>query len=191
MTISEQPATSSPTRMFPAPDTSLARVIGDRAHREAFHARLASMNRYVVALYRLGVLPLFGAGQTTMLLVTKGRKSGRRRAFPVGYFRIGGEIHLLSGWGKDANWYKNLVAAPDDVSLQVGFRRFPARARVIQDRAEILATLERLIRESPAAAQRLFGWDPARDQWGTSDFSQVLEKVLFIKFTERANAADG
>jgi len=185
MAKTDAPFATPPLHVFPAANTDLARVIGDRAHRDAFHARLASMNRYVVALYRIGLLPLLGVGRTIMLLTTKGRKSGTPRSFPVGYFRIGGEIHLLSGWAKEANWYKNLVAAPDDVALQVGFRRFPVEACVLVDREEILATVGRLIKENPAAAHRLFGWDPLRDKWEHSDFSQVLDRVLFVKFTER------
>lgn len=185
MPKTEEPPAMQPLRVVPAPNTDLARVIGDRAHRDAFRARLASVNRYVVALYQIGVLPLLGVGKTIMLLTTKGRKSGKPRSFPVGYFRIGGEIHLLSGWAKEPNWYKNLVAAPDDVAQQVGFRRFPVKARVLEDRPEILATVDRLIKENPSAARSLFGWDPLHDEWERSDFTQVLDKVLFVKFAER------
>ena len=55
--------------------TPLANVIGDPARRESFYRKLQSMNKYVVVLYRMKVLPLFGAGKTTMLLTTRGRKS--------------------------------------------------------------------------------------------------------------------
>ena len=102
------PQDKTPGRAFPRPGTPLSQVIGDSEYREAFHRRLQASNRFVVAFYRIGLLPLLGAGKTTMLLTTRGRKSHRLRRFPVGYFRIGGDIHLLSGWGKRANWYKNL-----------------------------------------------------------------------------------
>jgi deazaflavin-dependent oxidoreductase (nitroreductase family) len=143
------------------------------------------MNKYVVVLYRVGVLPLLGAGKTTMLLTTRGRKSGQLRRFPIGYFRIAGEIHLLSGWGKNAHWYKNIRANPEEVWLQVGFHRFAARASIVEDPAEIRRTIETLIAESPADAQRLFGWDPQNDRADAADFSPMIEHVLFVKFTER------
>jgi hypothetical protein len=92
---------------------------------------------------------------------------------------------LLSGWGTRSNWYKNLQANPDEVWLQVGFRTFPVTARVIQDPGEIKRTIERLVLESPADAQRLFGWDPAHDSIGGADFSPVIDKVLFVQFVER------
>lgn len=179
------PNDQSSARVFPRPETSLAQVIGDRAYRDAFHRRLQGSNRFIVAFYRIGLLPLLGAGKTIMLLTTRGRKSHRLRRFPVGYFRIGGNIHLLSGWGKDSNWYKNLRANPDDVWLQIGFRNFPVTAQFIEDPAEIKRTIERIVSESPTSARRLFGWDPDHDSLGSSDFSPVIEKVLFVRFIER------
>ncbi len=178
-------AAQPPRRVYPVAGTPLANVIGDPARRESFHRKLQSMNKYVVVFYRIGVLPLFGAGKTTMLLTTRGRKSGQLRRFPVGYFRIAGQIHILSGWGKDANWYKNIQANPNEVWLQVGFRHFAACADILVDPANIRRTIETLIAESPADAQRLFGWDPRNDRLEAADFSPMIEHVLFVRFTER------
>src|SRR5512138_2607747 len=148
-------------RRFPAPQSPLGRLLNEPAYKAAFHRRLQGSNRFVVFFYRLGLLPLLGAGKSTMILTTLGRKSGQVRRFPIGYFRIDGEVYVLSGWGKNANWYKNLMAHPEPVLLQIGMKRFPVRAQVLTDAGEIRATLEQLIRESPVSAQRLFGWEPA------------------------------
>ncbi len=179
------PVTQPAPRVFPLAGTPLAKVIGDPAHRESFYKQLQSMNKYVVALYRLGVLPLFGAGKTTMILTTRGRKSGQLRRFPVGYFRIAGRVHLLSGWGKAANWYKNILAHPDEVSLQIGFHHLAVCANILQDPVEIRHTIESLIAESPANARRLFGWDSQQDSLETADFSPMIELVVFVRFIER------
>lgn len=170
------------THVFPRPGTGLARVIGDPIYKKSFHQRLQSSNRFIVAFYRIGLLPLLGAGKTIMLLVTRGRKSHRLRRFPVGYFRIGGEIYLLSGWGRESNWYKNLCANPTEVWLQIGFRTLPVQAQVVEDPAEVRRTIECLILESPDNARSLFGWDPESDRLDQADFSPILEKVLFVKF---------
>ncbi len=172
-------------QVFPRPDTVLAKVISDPSYRKSFHQRLQSSNRFVVALYRMGFLPLLGAGKTTMLLITRGRKTHRLRRFPVGYFRIDGNIHLLSGWGRDSNWYKNLRANPTEVWLQIGFRTFPVQAQIIEDPAEFKRTLECLTLEAPDNAQRLFGWDPKADRLDLADFSPIIEKVLMVKFISR------
>ncbi len=170
---------------FPSPESPLGRLLNDPAYKEAFHKRLQGSNRFVVAFYRLGLLPLLGAGKGTMILTTLGRKSGQVRRFPIGYFRIGGDVYIVSGWGKKANWYKNLQAHPEAISLQIGFERFPAKAQVLTDPAEIRATLERLVQESPESARRLFGWDPEKDLLETADFSPMVEKVLFVKFVRQ------
>jgi len=179
------PQTQLSARVFPRPDTVLAQVISDPIYRASFHQRLKLSNRFVVALYRLGLLPLLGAGRTMMLLITRGRKSRRLRRFPVGYFRIGGDFYLISGWGKDSNWYKNLQANPNDVSLQVSFRTFPVQAKVLKDPEEIKSTIKRLVSESPASAHRLFGWDPQSDNLFSADFSPIIEKALFVRFINR------
>ena len=179
------PQDSASTRVFPRPGTVLAGVIGDLTYRASFHQRLQSSNRFMIALYRIGLLPLLGAGKTMMLLTTRGRKTNRLRRFPVGYFRIDGTVHLLSGWGRDSNWYKNLRANPNDVSLQIGFRTFPVQAQVVEDPAELRRTIECLIIESPENARRLFGWDPKTDRLDQADFSPIIETVLMVKFINR------
>jgi deazaflavin-dependent oxidoreductase (nitroreductase family) len=177
--------TQTAPRTFPLAGTPLDNVIGNPVQRESFHKKIQAINKYVVAFYRLGLLPLFGVGKTTMLLTTRGRKSQQLRHFPVGYFRIAGQIHLISGWGKAANWYKNIMANPEDIWLQVGFRRFPVCAYVMEDPVEIRQTITTLVTESPKDAQRLFGWDPQHDCLDIADFSLMIEKVIFVRFTER------
>jgi deazaflavin-dependent oxidoreductase (nitroreductase family) len=171
-------------RRFPIIGTPLANIIDDISKRNAFHKNIQLINRYVVALYRIGLLPLLGKGKTTMLLMTKGRISKQLRCFPVGYVSIGGEIYLISGWGKNSNWYKNILTNPEDVKLQIGFRQFNVHAKFIEDSEEIRRIIEKLIIESPMHARRLFGWDPKSDQSESSDFSPIIKNVLFVKFIE-------
>lgn len=172
-------------RSFPVTGTPLADIVGgDISKRNAFHKNIRLINNYVVVFYRIGLLPLFGVGKTMMLLMTMGRRSKQWRCFPVGYTRVGGELYLISGWGKTSNWYKNILANPDEVRLQIGFRRLNVRAKFIEEACEIRQIIEALILESPGVAHRLFGWDPQRDRVENSDFSQIINKVLFVRFIE-------
>jgi deazaflavin-dependent oxidoreductase (nitroreductase family) len=177
--------TVTAARKLPAEGTALAKVLYDTAFRNAFHARLKSANRYVVALYRMGILPLFGLSRRIMLLVTRGRTSGKQRYFPVGYFRIGKDIVLFSAWGTRSNWFKNLVAAPDDVCLRIGLRRFPVRAHVLADAGEIRILLAQFVAQSPAQAKGLLGWEAGRDRIETADFTPIVENVLVVRFAEK------
>jgi proline iminopeptidase len=67
----------------------------------------------------------------TLLLVTRGRKSGKSLTLPLIYGESGGSfVVIASKGGAPAHpaWYLNLVAEPE-VSVQVGAKRFRARAR--------------------------------------------------------------
>lgn len=169
-------------RKFPTQETHLAKIISDSVYRQKFHAQLKQYNHWIVGLYRAGILPLFGAGRTVMLLTTLGRKSQRLRSTPIGYFRIGEMIYLFSAWGKSSSWYKNLLAAPDQAWIQIGLRKWPVKAEILEDPGEIHQTLAQFLSESPKQAAVLFGWDPEHDRLANADFSLVIEKVLIVRF---------
>ncbi|GAA1578098.1 nitroreductase family deazaflavin-dependent oxidoreductase [Actinomadura kijaniata] len=71
-------------------------------------------------------------GWPTLLLTTRGRRSGRLRRTALIYGRDGDRYLLVaSNGGAPAHpaWYLNLTAHPE-VAIQVGAERLPARARV-------------------------------------------------------------
>src|SRR2546423_15707093 len=98
------------------------RVVGSRLL--ALHQRL-----YELSGGRFG----HGLGHVrTLLLRTAGRKSGQRRTAALLYLRDGERFVVVgSKGGSDTPpaWLLNLQDDPD-VEVQVGTRRFPARARV-------------------------------------------------------------
>jgi deazaflavin-dependent oxidoreductase (nitroreductase family) len=71
------------------------------------------------------------SGVNTLLLTTRGRRSGKLRRTALIYGRDG-ERYLVVGSKGGAKrhpaWYLNLVADPE-VHVQVGAEKFPARAR--------------------------------------------------------------
>jgi len=71
----------------------------------------------------------------TLLLRTTGRRSGQPRTVALVYLLDGGRYVVVgSKGGSDTEpaWLHNARARPD-VEVQVGTRRFPARARVATD----------------------------------------------------------
>ena len=175
-------STVSTLRAFPARDTMLFELINNPEFKKNFHDRLRVGNRFMAFFYKIRLLPLFGMGKQVMLLTTKGRSSQKWRDFPIGYYLIDGTVHVISGWGKSANWYKNIIANPKDVFLQVGFRRFHAIPEVVEGAEELRKTFERFIICCPQGAQHLIGWDPQRDSLDKADFSMMMEKVLVVRF---------
>ncbi len=70
-------------------------------------------------------------GVPTLLLTTRGRRSGKLRRTALIYGRHGDDYVVVAskGGAKDHPlWYRNLTADPE-VRVQVGAEEFPARAR--------------------------------------------------------------
>ena len=70
-------------------------------------------------------------GVTTLLLTTKGRRSGEPRTTPLIYGKDGDRYLVVAsraGAPTHPDWYENLVAQPE-VQVQVMADRFKARAR--------------------------------------------------------------
>lgn len=73
-------------------------------------------------------------GVPTLLLTTRGRRSGTWQTLPLIYGSAGAAYVLVASKGGHADhplWYKNLVAEPE-VRVQVAADRFSARARTAQ-----------------------------------------------------------
>ena len=183
----EQNIQSDAPRSFPVPGTTLYDVLFKPDFRQAFHSRLKPTNRLLAPLYKAQVLSLFGLSKRIMLLTTQGRNSQRMRDFPIGYFRIGGDVYVFSAWGRQSNWYKNLVAHPEQVYVQIGLRRRHVWPQVVQDPQELKRIIQQLIRDDPDGARTLMGWDPNRDDVESADFSLMIEKVLTVRFHEQAD----
>ena len=70
-------------------------------------------------------------GVSTLLLTTRGRKSGKLRRTALIYGRDADRYLVVASQGGaewNPNWYLNLAANPE-VHVQVGAEKFPARAR--------------------------------------------------------------
>ena len=77
----------------------------------------------------------------SLLLITKGRKSGQKFLFPLFYGRAGQGYFVVASKGgapEHPGWYRNLLANPE-VEIQVGTEKMKARARVAsgEERAKL------------------------------------------------------
>jgi deazaflavin-dependent oxidoreductase (nitroreductase family) len=90
------------------------------------------------AIYRLtgGIIGGSAGGLATLLLTTKGRKSGLPRTVPLPYFpaptSYGNAVIIVgsfAGNAKHPEWFQNLSADPN-VEVQIGFRTHRIRAEV-------------------------------------------------------------
>jgi deazaflavin-dependent oxidoreductase (nitroreductase family) len=174
-------------RVFPLPGTTYYNMLYDPKSKKRYLTGFKIINAIIVPLYRLGLLPLLGFGKLVLLLTTRGRISGKLRQTPIGYFRYNDTLHLTSGWGTEANWYKNILAYPDQVYVQVGFHHFHARAELLHDQKELQQMMKWLLKHHTSGMEaKAMGWDPKRDNVETADFSGMFEKMAIIRLNEQS-----
>lgn len=121
-----------------------------------------------------------------MLLHHVGRKSGLPREAVVEVVRhdsATGDYYICSGFGENAQWYRNLMASPN-VSIQVGTKEMRVRAeRITSDEGS--AEMLDYARRHPGAAKKLAGFMgfPAD---GSQQTYQAAGQVLpFLRLTRR------
>jgi deazaflavin-dependent oxidoreductase (nitroreductase family) len=86
-----------------------------------------------------------GSPRRTLLLTTKGRKSGEPRDVPLIYGKAGDRFVVVASLGgapDHPSWYKNLRAAPD-AEIQVGVDHYHVKARDAEgaEREELWAVM--------------------------------------------------
>jgi proline iminopeptidase len=85
-----------------------------------------------VCFYRLwgGMTPL---NRNTLILTTRGRKTGREISKPLLYVEDGGRLYLVASYGGSDSapaWYLNLAANPE-VKVRIGRSEKTCRARIL------------------------------------------------------------
>jgi deazaflavin-dependent oxidoreductase (nitroreductase family) len=100
--------------------------------RPGFWLRL--LYRLPVELYRSGAAGWESAiGLSWILLVTRGRKTGREHAVMLDLLgAVGDRYYVQAAYGEAADWRKNIEAA-GEFEAQVGSDRFDARLEVCDD----------------------------------------------------------
>ncbi len=100
----------------------------------AIVALVRGISRAHTTLYRLlggrGVL-----GRNTLLLTTRGRKTGRETTIPLFHVAEGDRLYVVASMGGNDNapgWYANLTANPD-VRVELNGETKPYRARTVTD----------------------------------------------------------
>lgn len=94
-------------------------------------------------------------GLPIIVITTRGNKSGKVRKTPLMRVEHNGEYALVASMGgapKHPVWYFNLLAHPDEVTLQDGAARMPVRVREVSGE-EKAAWWERAVAAYPPYAE--------------------------------------
>jgi len=128
--------------------------------------------RLPLRLYRRGWGWLLG--DTFLLLVHEGRKTGKRYstvAMVLRYEPHTREAVICSAWGKDADWIRNIRARPA-LQVQIGQQSFTPRQRFLSE-DESLAVLAGFRHRHPHRSRLIasvLGWEDFGSDAVTHDF---------------------
>ncbi|WP_455276708.1 nitroreductase/quinone reductase family protein [[Eubacterium] cellulosolvens] len=156
-------------------------VIDDSKKKKALD-KFKTINNYLVTpLYRIGILPLLGFSRIFLLLITVGRKTGKKHIFPLEYHRINNAIHIFSARGKDADWFKNLQKNPEKVEVKLGFHSFKPKIEIIHSKKEKLEVIKWYVNNHPNAAKYIFGWNSKIDDSDSGILNPLIDLIQIIK----------
>lgn len=138
----------------------------------------------------------FLLGHRFMLLIHTGRRTGQRHetVLEVMEYRTPGpELIVMSGFGRNAGWLRNIRATPDP-RVVIGRQHFIASFREL-DEADATRVVESYERRSRlmapivrAVLSRLLGW-PYRGS--ADDRRRLVRQLPLIAFRPAARDADG
>lgn len=144
---------------------------------KTIYHRMRALNARMAANYRRG----FGPTRVVLLLTTIGRKSGQPHITPLQYEEVNGDIYIASARGREADWFKNILANPN-VRLQMRDRHFTAVAEPVLDPAHIADFIELRLKRRPFMVRlimHLFDGLPLR--FNRTDLENLCkEKALVI-----------
>ena len=81
-------------------------------------------------------------GARQVELTVTGRKSGQESSRPIWFVEEGNRLLLMPVGGKEANWYRNLVAHPE-VGLAADGAELQARAKAVEDSDAVADAIEK------------------------------------------------
>lgn len=134
------------------------------------------LNRHIASRFA----PRLRGGHFVLLLTTIGRVTGLPRQTPLQYEEVEGAYYVGSARGKDADWYRNILAHPK-VEVQVGEQRIPAIAEPVSDPGRIADFLALRLERSPRMVGMLLRLEGLPKGFTRDDLEAfAAEKTLVI-----------
>ena len=122
--------------------------------------------------------PFHGLLSDGMMLITvTGSKTGKKYTTPVGYYREGGDLWVITS--RDRIWWKNLRGGAD-VELLLGRRLVAAFAELELDEGDVQARMHDYIKHVPRAAKPL-GIRVENGIVNAEDAERVGKDRLFVR----------
>jgi hypothetical protein len=113
----------------------------------------------------------------TMLITVTGGKTGKKYSTPVGFYRDGDWLWVLTR--RERTWWRN-VKGGAEVCLLIKGKTLPARAEAELNETDVEAQLCEYIRQIPMAAKSL-GIRVENKRPNLDDVARVARDRLFVK----------
>ena len=142
------------------------------------------LNRiFMVPAYRMGLSWLIVNPISGYIMVIKniGRKSGKLYYTPTNYAIFDGKIYCLSGFGRKAHWYLNIMSNPN-VELLLPGRAIWGEVEEVTDENESLKAVKQVFKNAGFAGF-MEGYNPrtAPDE----KFLSTLERAPVLRITPK------
>lgn len=134
------------------------------------------VNRVMKTILRTPLLHRMMSKQL-MLLTFTGRKSGKTYTTPVGYFRTGETITVLTK--RFRKWWHNFEQ-PAPVTMRIRGKLVTGRAESLTDPETIIPIMDHLMREHPREAA-IFGVETVDGQPDPDSLREIAPKVVVIR----------
>jgi deazaflavin-dependent oxidoreductase (nitroreductase family) len=140
--------------------------------------------RVPILCYRVGLGWLLGG--RFVLIEHVGRRTGARRSAVVEVVEHDprdGTWTVASGFGRTADWYRNLLATPE-VAIQVGRARHAVTAQPLPP-DEAATVMARYAEAHPRTAKRLAGFMGFEVDGSRDDYRELGRALPFVRFSPR------
>lgn len=136
-----------------------------------------------VLLYRLGLGDLVNSARI-MILTTRGSKTGRARHTALEYRRHGSKTYVVSAWGEDAHWFRNLTASSGAI-VQQGRRTFYVSAQPVENEGEAVRVLHLFRRGASLFLDPFFARRGEKGTLSARELPRISRQVAVVRLEER------
>ncbi len=121
--------------------------------------------------------PLHGMLGDTMLLTVTGRKSGKRYTTPVGFYRDGDVLWIMSS--RDRTWWRNLCGGAC-VRMHLHGRDIEGFAEAVVDEEAVARQVAEYVQHIPMAARSL-GVHVEQGSANADDAERLAQEKVFVR----------
>ena len=121
--------------------------------------------------------PLYIFMGNTMLITVTGRKTGKKYTTPVGYYRSGGHLWVITS--RDRTWWRN-VKDGAEVEMRIRGKNVKGFADAVLDEGAVAAQVGEYLQHVPMAAKPL-GVRMEKGKPDPEDAADLAKERLFVR----------